>query len=145
MRWDRGSSRADPCSLRLRSPAERRHLLTEDVVQFATVTVLAEQGLPADRLAAERTIAGIGRVELLVDPPGGAAIEFKFSREPSVMNTADTMAFDKQSKDDRAARETIRAIRDRETLWTLKFADTPMSARTKRSRVCMNEAIHLSE
>lgn len=62
--------------------AGRRHLLAEDVVRFATVAVLAEYGITADRLAAESTVAGVGRVDLLVDPPNGAAIEFKFPSEP---------------------------------------------------------------
>lgn len=60
--------------------AGRRHLLTEDVVRFATVIVLAKRGITADRLVTERTVAGVGRVDLLVDPPNGAAIEFKFPR-----------------------------------------------------------------
>ena len=79
--------------------AGRRHLLTEDVVRFATVTVLADQGVTADRLAAERTVPGVGRIDLLVDPPGGAAVEFKFPREPSEMNAADTMAFGEVLRD----------------------------------------------
>jgi hypothetical protein len=57
-------------ALRVHVEAGRRHLLTEDVVRFATVTVLADHGVTADRLAAERTVAGVGRVDLLVDHPG---------------------------------------------------------------------------
>jgi hypothetical protein len=90
--WDRLWA-ALAVALEVHVRAGRRHLLTEDVVRFATVTVLAENGVTADRLAAERTVAGVGRVDLLVDPPTGAGVEFKFPREPSEMNAADTMAF----------------------------------------------------
>jgi hypothetical protein len=79
--------------------AGRRHLLTEDVVRFATVTILAEHGVTADRLETEHNVVGVGRIDLLVDPPKGAAIEFKFPREPSEMNAADTMAFGELLRD----------------------------------------------
>lgn len=73
--------------------AGRRHLLTEDVVRFATVVALTEQGVGAERLAMEQPIAGVGRVDLLLDQPDGAAIEFKFPREPDPANAADAMTF----------------------------------------------------
>lgn len=91
--------RALAVALEVHVRAGRRHLLTEDVVRFATVTVLAEHGIEADRLVAERTVPGVGRVDLLVDPPRGAAIEFKFPREPSETNAADTMAFGELLRD----------------------------------------------
>ncbi len=86
-------------ALRVHVEVGRRHLLTEDVVRFATVAVLADHGVSADRLAAERTVAGIGRVDLMVDPPAGAAVEFKFPREASEKNAADTDAFGETLRD----------------------------------------------
>lgn len=61
--------------------AGRRHLLIEDVVRFATVAVLADQGVMAGRLAADRTMAPIGRIDLLIDPPSGTAM-----REDAVLH-----------------------------------------------------------
>lgn len=86
-------------ALRVHLAAGRRHLLTEDVVRFATVTVLADHGVSADRLAAERTIPGVGRIDLLVDVPGGAAVEFKFPREPNELNAPYTMTYGELLKD----------------------------------------------
>lgn len=73
--------------------AGRRHLLTEDVVRFATVVALTEQGVDAKRIAVEQPIAGVGRVDLVVDPPRGSVVEFKFPREPNETNAAYTMTF----------------------------------------------------
>lgn len=95
-------------ALRAHVELGRRHLLTEDVVRFATVTVLADHGVTADRLAVERTVAGVGRVDLFVDPPTGTAVEFKFPREPIETNAADTMAFGETLRDFyRLARLTV--------------------------------------
>lgn len=86
-------------ALRAHHQVGRRHLLTEDVVRFATITVLAEHGVDASRLAAEVNIAGVGFIDLFVDRPDGVAIEFKFPREPSEKNAADTMAFGELLRD----------------------------------------------
>jgi hypothetical protein len=86
-------------ALRVHLEIGRRHLLTEDVVRFATVTVLADHGVAASRLGAERTVPGVGRIDLVVDPPHGAAVEFKFPREPSETNAADTQAFGETLRD----------------------------------------------
>lgn len=86
-------------SLDVHVGAGRRHLLTEDVVRFATVAVLADHHVVAERLVAERTVDGIGRVDLIVDAPHGAAVEFKFPREPAQTNAADTMAFGELLRD----------------------------------------------
>lgn len=91
--------RALAVALRVHLDVGRRHLLTEDVVRFATVMVLADHGVTADRLSAERTVQGVGRIDLFVDAPSGTAVEFKFPREPSEKNAADTMAFGETLKD----------------------------------------------
>lgn len=79
--------------------AGRRHLLTEDVVRFTTVLVLADRNVTADRLSVERTLPGVGRIDLIVDTPADVAVEFKFPREPKETNAASTMTFGELLKD----------------------------------------------
>lgn len=75
----------------------RGHLLTEDVVRFALVDVLAKNGVDAQRIAFEHRVPGMGAIDLVVDPAAGeptrmsAAVEIKFPRDPRERNSADTM------------------------------------------------------
>jgi hypothetical protein len=67
--------------------------LTEDTLRFETVLALAESGVPASRLAVEvraPQLAG-GKLDLVVDPPGGTIIEFKYPRDSRSGISPDTM------------------------------------------------------
>ncbi|MGI5499350.1 hypothetical protein [Lentzea sp. CA-135723] len=79
-----------------------RGMLTEDVVRFATAKALVAHGIEATTLWAEApnpTLKG-SRVDLAVGRPRPSAlIEFKFPREPNVMNAAWTMALGEVLKD----------------------------------------------
>lgn len=151
--------RALGVALRVHVELGRRHLLTEDVVRFAVVAVLADHGVAADRLGAERTVADVGRVDLFVDAPSGSAIEFKFPREPSEKNAADTMAFGEMLRDfyrlarlpvaDAWAVQLLRPAfvryfsRRTELRWTAEWADTLVlpqglpAALPTSARVCL--------
>lgn len=72
----------------------RQHLLTEDVVRFATVVLLEEHGIPPQQLAIETTIPGAVRGKLDLTIGVDVAIEFKFPRDPHRdVGAADTMTF----------------------------------------------------
>lgn len=81
--------------------AGRGHLLTEDTVRLETVLVLEKFGVPPDRLAAEvlaPELAG-GKLDLVVDPPGGAVIELKYPRDSRTGISPDTMTFGELLRD----------------------------------------------
>ena len=74
--------------------AGRRHLLTEDVLRFATVALLEDNRVTPNRLAIEVAVPGAarGKLDLVVDQD--IAIEFKFPGDPiSNVSAADTMIF----------------------------------------------------
>jgi len=69
----------------------RHHLLTEDVVRFATITLL-EEYVPAADLQIEVPLPGPTRGKLDLAVRRDAAIEFKFPRDPRTdVSAADTM------------------------------------------------------
>lgn len=75
--------------------AGRGHLLTEDTVRLETVSVLEQFGVAPGRLAAEvlaPELAG-GKLDLVVDPPGGAVVELKYPRDSRTGISPDTMTF----------------------------------------------------
>lgn len=79
----------------------RSHLLTEDVLRFETVLALAEAGVAAERLRAEvldPSLAG-GKLDLVVDPPRRAVIEFKFPRDSATGISPDTMTMGELLRD----------------------------------------------
>ncbi|MDQ3476560.1 MAG: hypothetical protein M3492_09610, partial [Actinomycetota bacterium] len=73
--------------------AGRGHLLTEDVLRMETVLALDSVGVSARRLAAEYqapALAG-GKLDLILDPPGGVIIELKYPRDSRTGFSPDTM------------------------------------------------------
>jgi hypothetical protein len=80
--------------------AGRGHLLTEDVVRFATALELERQGIAPGRLRTEYRVPELGgSIDLVIDDPPIAAIEFKFPRDPRAFNAADTMTVGELLKD----------------------------------------------
>lgn len=74
--------------------AGRRHLLTEDVLRFATVALLEDHGVAPQDLAIEVALPGSLRGKLDLSIGRDTAIEFKFPRDPkSEVSAADTMTF----------------------------------------------------
>lgn len=82
------------------SRAGRWHLLNEDVLRWATVDGLGAHGIDAARLRAEWIIPGQrGKVDLVIDDPPTAAIEFKFPRDARTGASPDTMTLGELLKD----------------------------------------------
>jgi len=81
--------------------AGRGHLLTEDVVRYQTVLAFGDLGVAPGRLVAEYLSPHLrgGKIDLIVDPPSGAAIEFKFPRDSPTGTSADTMTLGELLKD----------------------------------------------
>jgi hypothetical protein len=81
--------------------AGRGHLLTEDTVRLETVLALGDRGVTADRLAAEVPVPvlGGGKLDLVVDPPGGVVIELKYPRDSRTGMSPDTMTFGELLRD----------------------------------------------
>lgn len=80
--------------------AGRTHLLTEDVVRFAAIVALGDQQVDASRIGVEHRVVEIGSIDMVIDPPTPtAAVEFKFPRDPRVLNAADTMTYGELLKD----------------------------------------------
>ncbi len=63
-------------------------LLTEDVVRFSSIRALVDAGVSPDRLRVEWAppVLRGGKVDLVVDDPVAAAVEFKYPREPRTTN-----------------------------------------------------------
>jgi len=81
--------------------AGRGHLLTEDTVRMETVLALEEFGVAPGRVAAEvlaPQLAG-GKLDLVVDPPGGVAVELKYPRDSPTGFSPDTMTFGELLRD----------------------------------------------
>ncbi|WP_369252419.1 hypothetical protein [Geodermatophilus amargosae] len=81
--------------------AGRGHLLTEDSVRLETVLVLERFGVAPERLAVEvlaPELAG-GKLDLVVDPPGGAVVELKYPRDSHTGISPDTMTFGELLRD----------------------------------------------
>lgn len=81
--------------------AGRGHLLTEDTVRLETVLALEASGVPGSRVAAEVFAPELtgGKLDLLVDPPGGAVIELKYPRGSRTGISPDTMTFGELVRD----------------------------------------------
>lgn len=93
--------RAVAARLGAHGAAGRGHLLTEDTVRFETVLELGARGVEAGRLAAEvlvPVLAG-GKLDLVVDPPAGTVIEFKYPRDSRTGFSPDTMTFGELVRD----------------------------------------------
>lgn len=79
----------------------RAHLLTEDTLRFTTALVLQEHGVAPDRLRVEvpsTAIAG-GKLDLVIGPPAGTVIEFKFPRDSRSGISPDTMTLGELLRD----------------------------------------------
>lgn len=79
----------------------RAHLLTEDTLRFTTAVVLQQHGVSPDRLRVEvpnTAIAG-GKLDLVIDPPAGTVIEFKFPRDSRSGISPDTMTLGELLRD----------------------------------------------
>jgi hypothetical protein len=80
--------------------AGRGHLLTEDVMRFATVLELEQRGIAADRMRPEYPVPAVGgKIDLVIDDPPTAAIEFKFPRDSRTGISPDTMTLGELLKD----------------------------------------------
>lgn len=81
--------------------AGRGHLLTEDTVRMETVLALEAAGVPASRLAAEVLAPQLPgwKLDLVVDPPAGVVIEFKYPRGSRTGVSPDTMTFGELVRD----------------------------------------------
>lgn len=76
------------------------NLLTEDVVRFSTVQQLAAAGTPPSQIEAEWRRVGVpDAVDLVVLDSSPAAVEFKYPREPRIMNAAWTQHLGEVLKD----------------------------------------------
>jgi hypothetical protein len=80
--------------------AGREHLLTEDVMRFAAVLELEERGIAPSRMIPEYQAPGVGgKLDLVIDDPPTAAIEFKFPRDSRTGFSPDTMTLGELLKD----------------------------------------------
>lgn len=80
--------------------AGRGHLLTEDVMRFATVLELEKRGIEPTRMRPEFPVPMVGgKIDLVVDDPPAAAIEFKFPRDSRTGISPDTMTLGELLKD----------------------------------------------
>ena len=78
----------------------RRHLLTEDVLRWATIDALVDGGVAPARLAVEEVIPGRrGKLDLVVLSHPPTAIEFKFPRDSRTGISPDTMTLGELLKD----------------------------------------------
>lgn len=65
------------------------HLVTEDVLRFATIKALVRHGVAASHLEAEWRRRGVpDAVDLVITQQPRAAVEFKYPREPRETNAA---------------------------------------------------------
>jgi hypothetical protein len=81
--------------------AGRGHLLSEHTLRWETMMVLEECGVRPGRLVVEHRAPelGGGSLDLVIDPPAGTVIEFKFPRGSSTGISPDTMTFGELLKD----------------------------------------------
>jgi hypothetical protein len=80
--------------------AGRQHLLNEHTLRAETIAVLEMNGVRPGRLAVEFRAPELlgGSLDLVVDPPAGTVIEFKFPRDSSG-TSADTMTLGELLRD----------------------------------------------
>lgn len=79
--------------------AGREHLLTEDVLRFATVAAIEEQGISPSHLTLEYLLPDRGKIDLVVGTPPTTAIEFKYPRDSRTGTSPDTMTTGEMLKD----------------------------------------------
>ncbi len=79
--------------------ASRGHLITEDVVRFATALALQGVGVPAESIRFEQRVADIAASLDLVIGDVDAVIELKYPRDPEGAGAADTMTFGELLRD----------------------------------------------
>jgi hypothetical protein len=77
------------------------HLVTEDVLRFATIQALARSNVdPASlRIEYPHPVIRGGKIDLAIGFPPGDVIEFKYPREPNEKNAAWTMVLGEVLKD----------------------------------------------
>lgn len=101
--------------------AGRGHLLTEDVLRFATVIELQKRGVEAGRMRPEHPVPAVaGKLDLVIDDPPTAGIEFKFPRDSRTGPSPDPMTLGELLKDyfrlahlDIAERWIVQVLNDR--------------------------------
>lgn len=101
--------------------AGRGHLLTEDVLRFATVVELQKAGIDAARMRPEHPVPAVaGKLDLVIDDPPTVGIEFKFPRDSRTGPSPDPMTLGELLKDyfrlahlDIAERWIIQVLNDR--------------------------------
>lgn len=77
--------------LRDHRQAGRAHLMTEDVLRFATALALEGHGVDPGDIHIEHWVPGIAaKLDLVVGLPPSAAVEFKYPRDPESEGAADT-------------------------------------------------------
>jgi hypothetical protein len=80
--------------------AGRGHLLTEDVLRFASVIELQKRGIDAARMRPEHPVPAVsGKLDLVIDDPPIAGIEFKFPRDSRRGFSPDPMTLGELLKD----------------------------------------------
>lgn len=78
----------------------RGHLLTEDVMRFATVLELERLGVTPECMRPEFQAPDVGgKIDLVIDSPPTVAIEFKFPRDSRTGISPDTMTLGELLKD----------------------------------------------
>lgn len=89
------------CRLGDHFAAGRGHLLTEDVVRMGTVLALASADVRPGRVVVEHPapeLAG-GKLDLVIDPPGGVIVELKYPRDSRTGFSPDTMTLGELVRD----------------------------------------------
>lgn len=77
-----------------------QHLLTEDVIRFATIRALTDLGTDPSRVAVEHRVRDIAAsIDLVIDRPPTAVVELKYPRDPEGAGAADTMTLGELIRD----------------------------------------------
>lgn len=81
--------------------AGRGHLLTEDTVRLETMLALEKAGVGPERLRIEvpTPVLVKGKLDLVVDPPGGVVVELKYPRDSRTGISPDTMTLGELLRD----------------------------------------------
>jgi len=80
--------------------AGRGHLVTEDVVRFATAVALEAAGVDPSRIRFEHRVPAISAsLDLVIDVPPTSVVELKYPRDPRQAGAADTMTYGELLRD----------------------------------------------
>lgn len=87
--------------VRLHREAGRGHLLTEDAVRLETILVLSAHGASPEQMVNEYLAPelGGGKIDLVLQPPRGTLIEFKYPRDSRTGFSPDTMTLGELLRD----------------------------------------------